>query len=477
MATAVNGKSSKQRRGRLTIVTIQRLAIRLQRSCSVLTVPTVGLVCVIAAGAVLRLIWLNDIEYKNDEDYSTYYALGLDHSERFPPVGMPSSTGIPNFGLSVWWFVILGRVFGVQNPPELARGVAVCSILAMALYLPFIRWLVSEREREAWHWGVALMALNPLAVLLHRKIWPPELFPLLMLAVLGGWMRRQRALGAFVFGVFGAMLGQVELDGFLLAAAFVAWARLFDRLSMRWRWWLAGSLVGSVPMVPWMVRMYETPWYLAIEGGPVWMEPLKGMFWIRWFLQPWGLNTLNVSLGSDFVDFLRYPLLSGQPTFLVGILHAFLAIQFLIVGVARAGQWWRQRRDWPAMFVGRSSATAFTLAAAFWGFGVLFALTGQPFRYHYLQVTMPLMFVWLARAMLNLDGAFWRLSLTLTPRRCLLALCIAQGVISLTFVDYIHTNPRRIRGDYGVPYGAQAPHPPIGSMSGERRLARPVMPE
>ena len=78
---------------------------------------------------------------------------------------MHSSVGIPNFRAEyVWLFVLLGRVFAVQTPPDLSRAVALCSILAMGLYPFFIRWLVPEQEREAWYWGVALMALSPLAM-------------------------------------------------------------------------------------------------------------------------------------------------------------------------------------------------------------------------------------------------------------------------------------------------------------------------
>ena len=64
-----------------------------------------------------------------------YYALEVGRSEGWPAVGMHSSTGIPNFGMSVWVFVALGRAFAVQTPPDLARAVAVCSILAMLLFI------------------------------------------------------------------------------------------------------------------------------------------------------------------------------------------------------------------------------------------------------------------------------------------------------------------------------------------------------
>ena len=47
-------------------------------------------------------------------------------------------------------------------------------------------------EREAWLWAIALVAVNPLAVLYHRKLWNPSLFPLLTVCFLWCWWHRQR---------------------------------------------------------------------------------------------------------------------------------------------------------------------------------------------------------------------------------------------------------------------------------------------
>jgi hypothetical protein len=421
------------------------------------------LILAIAAGAVLRFLWLGDIEYKGDEDFSAYFALEAGQAEAWPPIGMESSVGIPNYGLSVWLFVGVARVLAATSPPELAGGVAVCSLVAMVLYIPFIRRLIGEPEREAWYWGVALMAVNPLAVFLHRKIWPPSLFPLLTLPLLTGWMCRGRPWGALLFGLFGVLLGQVQMGGFFLTAALVLWALLFDGKSLRWRWWFLGSLLGALPTVPWLIWLNDHPAALATRGESTWLHALQGLFWIRWIAQPYGFETLNHTLGADFWDFLRYPLIAGYPTFIVGVLHLLSALLLVKVAAGSVRRLWDVRQRWREMFIGRSSATAFTLAAAFWGFGMLFALTGRPLRYQYMLVSMPLIFVWAARAILCLQAAPGRL--LLSSRRCLLVLCIFQGLIALAFLDYIHVNQHNLRGDYGVPYAAQAPHQPIGAMS------------
>lgn len=416
-----------------------------------------GLILALAAGAMLRLLWLEDIEYKPDEDYTTYYALKAGRSEPLPAIGMPSSAGIPNFGASVWLFVFLARIFPIHSPPALAAGVAGCSILALVLYLPVIRRLLPAAEREAWYWGIALMALSPLAVLLQRKIWPPSLFPLLTLALLVVWLKRHTKSGAFLLGVFGAFLGQVHMCGFFLTAAFAGWAWFFDRQTVRWSWFVGGSVLGLIPILPWLLVLCQVPELVTANATDRWLNLCKGRFWLRWLIQPFGLDTLNHSLGADFWDFWRYPIVKGQATFLVGALHGLLGVLCLLL-LTRAGHnWWRQRGQWPALFNGRAP-TAFTLAAAFWGFGLLFALTGRPFRYYYLLASMPLMFVWVAWAVLD-DRP------RLLTRIALGLLCVAQGLISLAFLHYVHVNQRQMRGDYGVPYSLQPSHRTVGSIS------------
>ena len=40
-----------------------------------------------------------------------------------------------------------------------------------------------------------------------------------------------------------------------LTGGFALWAALFDRQSTRWRWWMAGSLVGLMPLLPWLAHL------------------------------------------------------------------------------------------------------------------------------------------------------------------------------------------------------------------------------
>ena len=138
----------------------------------------------------------------------------------------------------------------------------IVNIAALLLLVGFAFRHVRREEREAWLWAAALVAVNPLAVLFHRKIWPPCVLPLLTLAMLYGWWYRQRRGAAFVWGFVGICLGQIHMAGFFFAAGFVLWALVFDRPwseRVAWRSWLLGSVLGSLPMLPWLVHLLNHP--------------------------------------------------------------------------------------------------------------------------------------------------------------------------------------------------------------------------
>lgn len=408
-----------------------------------------ALILAVVAGAGLRLIWGMDIEYKGDEEwmFERMQALG---TEPFPWIGMPSCAEFNNPGLNTWVFIALGKLTGATDPPGLARGVQALSIAALVLLAVFAWRMVPAHEREPWLWAVALLALNPLAVLFHRKIWQPSLFPLFTLLVLVGWWRRDRRWGAFVWGLVGACLGQIQMAGFFFAAGFTLWALLFDRRGVRWRSWFCGSVVGAVPMLPWLHYLLTRP-----SGPPKdsnllhWFE---AKFWLRWMTEPFGIS-VEYALGGDFRDFLRYPLVGGAPTYLVLALHVAIGALALLVLARWAGSLWRERgrlREW---FVGKHSPTAFTQSAALWGFGLLMTASTMPVNRHYLLVAMPLQFVWLARIALGrADDGPAKLRF---GRAVLALLCIMQGLVTAQFLGYVHGNQRTIAGDYGRPYGAQ----------------------
>jgi hypothetical protein len=405
----------------------------------------VGLLAVLVVGAVLRLIWVADIEYKFDEAWTFQQMQEFRRTGSLPALGMPSSQKALNPGLSLWVFAPLAALTDLRDPCDLARAVQIVNVLALLALTAFVLGVVPAGEREPWLWAVALVSVNPLAVLFHRKIWPPCVCPLLITAFLLCWWYRQRWWGALGWGLIGACLGQVHGAGFFFAGGFVLWAFLFDRRGVAWGSWFAGSCLGVLPMLPWL-------WYLAHgpevspQKGNRWTHLCEGKFWSRWVMEPLGFG-LDYSLNRDFGDFLRYPLLGGQPTYLMLLLHVVAGATGLLILGTSLRRWWRDRAPVGEMFTGRSSPTALTQNAALWGYGIILTLSTLPIHRHYMILLFPLQFVWLARQALGPKGA--RLG-----RAALGVLVVCQALLSLQFLGYVHTRDS-INGDYGRPYRAQ----------------------
>ncbi len=402
-------------------------------------------------GGLLRLLWPQDMEYKRDEAWMFYYTQEVGRTEPFPWLGMPSSFDIRHPGGSIWVFLGLGKLFGVTAPEELGLACQLTNVAAIVLLVVFAWWSVRPQERETWLWAALLVAVNPLAMVLHRKIWSPSIMPLFTMLFLIGWWYRGRRGGAFLWGLLGVLMGQVHPVGLFLAAGFFLWALLFERRSFSWRWWLLGSLLGALTLLPWFHYVFTE---MAQQGASQrrWAHLAEGKIWLRWFTEPLGMS-LSYTLDQGFADFLRFPLIAGRPTYLVAALHlvmfgaGLLVVSRGLAGLARRrGQWW----EW---WTGRESATAFTQSAALWGFGIIFTATLLPIHRHYLVITFPLMFLWVARSALVAEAG--RPMLGIGGRPLLATLCLAQFLVSLSFLGFIHSLQGPLQAEYGTPYRVQ----------------------
>jgi hypothetical protein len=414
-----------------------------------------GLILTLILGAVFRLVWVDDMEYKYDECWTFLQTQDESVREASLWLGIHNSTGFRCPGLSLWIFLAPTKLLGMTEPTQLARTVQVCNILALLMLAAFATWGVPRAEREPWLWATALVAVNPLVVVFHRKIWPPSMLPLFTMLTLVGWWYRDRRGGALLWGVVAALLGQIHPSGFFFAAAFFLWALVFDRPRVQWKCWFAGSCIGAAPMVPWFWYFFTTRCDEFASSG-TWHHLLEGKFWTRWALEPFGFG-LDYSLYIDFPRFLGYPLVAGRPTYVVGLLHVLAGVALVFVlGRSIRLLWSERRRPWSdylARFVGRSSQSAFTQNAAFWGFGILLTLTALPLHRHYMVILFPLEFLWLARqALVVAPGGAERGESSSMGRGVLAALVVVQLLITVNFLVYIHQTGGSRNGDYGIAY-------------------------
>ncbi len=401
----------------------------------------IGLFCALAFGVIARLIWPADMEYKGDEVFSFERSQRIGVTEPWSWTGMNNSADVPHPGMSVWVFVGLTRLFGANTPIDLNVACMALNVLALMMLVAFIAKVVPANEREWWWWGTALVAVNPLAVLFHRKIWPPSVLPAITVLLLLGWWYRDRKPWAFFWGLVSALAAQIHPGAFFFSAGMAGWALILDRKSLRWLPAVFGSLIGLIPAIPWICYMLTSADRSAAAKSQ-WFHPFELKFWNYWMTEPFGFS-LQYSLGKDFSEFLRAPTIMGQPTYIVAGLHLILFVLLLLVFTRWIWRWCLNR-TWSIS----RTPTDFTLGAVICGYGFLLTITGLPVYRHYLIITFPLMFVFVARMVFA----------TFQPtnsRKLLTVLTVTQAFVTALFLNYVHQVDRPINGDYGAPYRVQ----------------------
>lgn len=417
--------------------------------------PLAGLALALAAGAALRLMFHADIEWKADEQWSFFHARQMLATGVWPAVGMPSSVGALNPGLSLWVFAGLAGLTGARTPPDLAAAVQAANVLALLAFAAFALVAIPRPRREPWLWAAALWAVNPVAIILERKIWPPSVLPLASVGLVWAWWYRRHPLAAFAWGALGALMAQVHMGVAFLAVALAAWTAMHDRKAFPWKSWLAGSLVGALPAIPWLLEMLRQG-----SGAHSHLTAPSVSFYMRWFAQFFGYGAQYTLGGKAFGDYLAGPRLDGLAS------HAMLALQIVLalaallvlirVGSAVLG---RGRMPLRTLLLGDSPETVL-ITAAFWGYGGLLTLItviGAGSYRHYMIVITPIMALWTAMAVIWACQHARRFG----ARPLLATLVVCQALMSFGLLAYIHQKGV-IPGEFGAAWRVQQPGPPAG---------------
>jgi hypothetical protein len=414
-----------------------------------------ALAAVLAVGLLLRLVWPGVLEYKEDEAWMFDLVRRHVTEGHVSWLGMPSSQGPRIAGLSVWMFYPMGWLFGVDSPEGLGRGVAVLSVMSLLMLVWLARRWVAPAERDAWLGAVALLCVNPFMVIYQRKIWPPCTMAILQSSMLLCWWNRAHGWGAFGWGLFSVVCGQIHVAGFFFAAVLWLWTILARRGPVAWRYWFAGSCVGAVPMIPWL--HYLTTFSETVRPNSwTWTRLFEMKYWTHWIGEPLGL-TVQYHLGSAFRDFLAGPVVFGIPTYGIAVLHAIAIIlggSILTTAAVRTVRGWRDTPPFFDWLFGRRSDTALVVHAALFGYGVALLATRLAFQRHYLLITYPLSFVWLATLAIPPGAAE---AIRARGRMLIAALCVTLVLISGSLLDFLHRNGGSPYG-FGTSYEEQVRH-------------------
>jgi uncharacterized membrane protein YhaH (DUF805 family) len=422
------------------------------------------------AGGILRSVWIEDMEWKRDEQWSYRMSQEVGRTRPWPSVGMPTSLGFPNPGLSAWIFVPIGRI--AKTPTSMARVIVLLNMIGLIGFAGAVRAYLAPREREPWLWGLALQAVSPYAIRLSRKIWPPSILTPLLLLLWIGHRHRQARWGAFAWGLVGALIGQVHLSGWFVATGLALGtvvAEYRGRLprSRYWHFWLLGTALGLLSALPWARALPRTP--PSPPAGTVDRIIVRHVFGYLYGVVASSTSVLAyaaLGLGRDTPDYEISPIIDGIPTHVPDLLSLSIILAIVVrivvrligaivapglrwasgmialgVGVRRNGD--ASASGEPARADGECDSTVFYLWSTIAIPSALFLLTTDVYFYHYFFVLCPFLFVLVAVCLLP-----WR--------RVLLGLVIAQALLSCAFLHYIHQKGGTVRGEYGLTYARQA---------------------
>lgn len=402
----------------------------------------------IVAGVVLRLAWPDDIHYLGDEAWTFRHVEDAREGGSWAALGMPSSRGVKNAGMSVWVFIVLGMISRAATPPGLTRAVAVLAIIAhvAAFFVP-LRLLKDEEEKKQWTWAIILTLTNPILIFLERKIWAQSVLPIFMIGLVIAWMRRDTRPGSLVWGLLGAIIGQIHMAGFFFAPALALWTKLFGDKTpdaqvakkARWSMWILGSAIGAAPAIPWLL-------YLARDRPPAnaseWWLRFRLEFYQYFFSDPTSMSGEYI-LGKDILTVMKYPIVANCPTYLVGVADGVLAVASFVIALRAVMGLWERRRDWKSILKGGGTDTGVLIASTLAGMGVLMTLPSISIHRHYMLATFPIQYVWTARAALRKPGGEkW------------LAVLFAGGlVVSAGILSYVHATGEN--AEMGKTYATQ----------------------
>ncbi len=401
------------------------------------------LLAIIAFGLFLRLVWVNDMEWKDDEKYMFNTTQEVAKTGHWHGVGMESGGGIVNPGLGMGIFSALSYL--IHTPTGMASAVQWINVISILCFLLFITIKIEKDQRDIWLWGLALAAVSPLAVLFSRKIWAQDMLPFFCFVIIWSNANRNKGWGAFLWGLFGALVGQIHMSGFFYAAGLFIFTVVYDyrnKQPFKWVYWILGSLIGSIGLIPWVIYNFSYPQPTTLT----WDHALEFNSYICWFLDSHGLNTMY-TLGRNFWDFIKYPYIGTHATYLVAALNVVLAgagIYTLVrvFGYVKSIVMWIKQKQFFDKLTLNLNSTDFYILSLILGLGILLNFSGALIFAHYLIAAFPFTYILMAKIFQS-------------NKKLLMGIILAQLLLTTLFLGYIHKNSGAPDGDYGVTYRAQ----------------------
>ena len=388
------------------------------------------ILAIVVAGSALRLAAPHEFEFKADEARMVDLVRDARATGDLPWLGMATSQGVRNPGMSVWPFVALSYVFGA-DAFGLTQSVRVLSALALIAATAFAWWRLRGDDQRIWLAGVLLAAVNPMEIVLQRKLWAQSILPIFALLLLWLWMDRKRSWQhAAGLGAVAAVIAQVHPSGMFVVAALLAGA-LWDPERRRVRWAAAalGFAALAWPLYFWVADVFEmvigaTPGGSFPASPKTWLLNVVSFRYVHLLLSNVAGIAMRHSLGSHFAAFVAHPV--------VFVAHVALIVMTLFA----LGRWLVRRCPLPV------NELKPLLAWGLLGAGILMTAAGVFVQRHYYLGLFPLPHV--AFALVLRGNKSWM------PVYVVAAL---QLIVSAAFLLFIHANGGAPGAEFGpLPY-------------------------
>ncbi len=206
-----------------------------------------AIIGITAVAAWLRLGWTDVTSFGFDDARIGDMALQMVHEGNFPPLGMVSSTGVPNFPAAVWLYAI---PFAITNNPQLAISMTAAFNVAAVVG---IYWLAQAAWGKYAGLSAALLfATSPYLVFYSRSVWSQNwLAPLAVLwaitAVIG--IRHKNFIMLALFAFLSGFVGQFHLAAVSLTIPAL-WIGIRFRLWRQWKPITLGIIAAVAAAMP-----------------------------------------------------------------------------------------------------------------------------------------------------------------------------------------------------------------------------------
>ena len=388
-------------------------------------------------GVLFRLMWASDMEWKYDEVWMYEMAQAIANGDTWSWLGMRSGVNVRNPGMSIWPFSFFALF--TDTPIGMVRWVMALNIVTIFSYFFLIKKRIKENERDIWLCGILLMSVSPMAVLFSRKIWAQDILPFFVFFIILGHLYRNKVWGILLWGAIGALVGQIHMSGFFFSFGLFISTLIYDRVKKQksswFSWWVVGSIIGTLPMIPWLYYLTEA----SAGGGLKWKNIYKFRFFYFWAFDAIGIH-IRYALKKDFWEFIKYPFIFNIPTYLIAIAH----ISLIAIGAYKLKELpkYLKSKFNKSRFFKNWNEIDFYLFSCLIGLGLVMGFSGVTIHEHYMIIAYPFVYIWLAKILIN-------------HRRLFFSVIFLQAFITFNFLLYIHLNHGSEKGDYGMTYSRQ----------------------